>query len=126
PWLAAPPVAPSNLGLLQAAAPGAPVLSALTAAGLLARLGLRSAFMILPLGLFLFCGLLGIIDHLFAGVAFLGIASMAGLHAPLLSDVVNRQIESEHRATVLSVNQMFTNVLMAMLWPLVGVSVDVV
>lgn len=126
PWLTAHQVATSKLGLLQAAAHGAAVASALTAAGLLAWLGLRSAFTILPLGLFLFCGLLGIIDHLFAGVAFLGIASMVGLHAPLLSDAVNRQIESEHRATALSVNQMFSNVLMAMLWPLVGVSVDVV
>jgi MFS family permease len=126
PWLTAHQVATSKLGLLQAAAHGAAVLSALTAAGLLARLGLRSAFMILPLGLFLFCGLLGIVDHLFAGVAFLGIASMVGLHAPLLSDAMNRRIESEHRATALSVSQMFSNVLMAVLWPLVGVSVDVV
>lgn len=124
PWLTAHQVATSKLGLLQAAAHGAAVVAALTAAGLLARLGLRAAFTILPLGLFLFCGLLGIIDHLFAGVAFLGIASMAGLHAPLLSDEVNRQIEGEHRATALSVSQMFSNVLMAMLWPLVGVSVD--
>ena len=126
PWLTAHEVATSKIGLLQAAAHGAAVVSALAAAGLLARLGLRAAFMILPLGLFLFCSLLGIIDHLFAGVAFLGIASIAGLHAPLLSDVVNRQIESNHRATALSVSQMFSNVLMAVLWPLVGFSVDVV
>jgi MFS family permease len=126
PWLTAHQVATSKLGLLQAAAHGAAVLSALAAAGLLARLGPRSAFMILPLGLFLSCGLLGAVDHLLTGAAFLGIASMVGLHAPLLSDAMNRQIESERRATALSVSQMFSNVLMAMLWPVVGVSVDVV
>ena len=126
PWLTAHQVATSKLGLLQAAAHGAAVVAALTAAGLLARIGVRPAFAILPLGLFLFCGLLGLADRVFAGVAFLGIASVAGLQGPLLSDRMNRQIESEHRATALSVNQMFSNVLMAMLWPLVGVSVDAV
>ena len=49
---------------------------------------------------------------------------MAGLNEPLLADEVNRQIGSERRATALSVKQMFANVLMAALWPLVGVSVD--
>jgi predicted MFS family arabinose efflux permease len=126
PWLAAHEVPTAKLGLLQAAAHGAAVVAALAAAGILARLGVRSAFAVLPLGLFLSCGLLGLVDHVFAGVAFLGIASMAGLQSPLLSDVVNRQIESGHRATALSVSQMFSNVLMATLWPLVGVSVDVV
>ncbi len=126
PWLSAHQVETSKLGLLQAAANGAAAAAALAAAGLLRRLGARSAFAILPLGLFLCCGLLGISDQLFAGVAFLGIASVAGLQIPLLSDEINRQIESGTRATTLSVNQMFSNVGMAVVWPLAGASVDAV
>ena len=124
PWLTAHQVATPKLGLLQAGAHGASLLSALAAAGLSGRLGLRGALAILPLGLSLCCGLLGTFDHLSAGAAFLGIAAMAGLHEPLLSAEVNRRIESERRATALSVKQMFSNTLMATLWPIVGRSVD--
>lgn len=124
PWLAAHHVATSNLGLLQAAAHGAALVSALAAPALLSRLGLSAALATLPLGLFLSCGLLATLDHVSAGIAFLGVASVAGLLEPLLSDEVNRRIESARRATTLSVKQMFSNVLMAMLWPLVGSSVD--
>lgn len=124
PWLTAHHVATSKLGLLQAAAHGAALLSALAATGLLARLGPRAAFAVLPLGLFVFCGVLGTVDHIVAGAAFLGVASMAGLREPLLADVVNRRIDSDRRATALSVKEMFANVLMATLWPLVGISVD--
>jgi len=124
PWLTAHDVGTSKLGLLQAAAHGAALLSALAAAGLLARLGLRAALAILPAGLFIACGVLGTLDQLSAGAAFLGIAAVAGLQEPLLSGEINRQIESSRRATVLSIKQMFTNVLMAALWPAVGRSVD--
>jgi MFS family permease len=124
PWLVAHDVVIAKVGLLQAASHAVALLSALAAAGLVARFGLRAALAMLPLGLFVFCGLLGAVDHLAAGVAFLGVAAIAGLQEPLLADVVNRQIASERRATVLSVKQMFSNVLMAVFWPLAGTSID--
>ncbi len=124
PWLTAHEVETAKIGVLQAASDAVALLAALAAAGLVARLGLRGALAILPLGLCVSCGVLGMFDHLVAGAAFLGVASVAGLHEPLLANEVNRQIGSERRATALSVKQMFSNILMAMLWPVVGISVD--
>ena len=57
-------------------------------------------------------------------VAFLGIGVVRGLHDPFLSDYVNRQVDSERRATVLSVQNVAGNLVMASVWPLAGVVSD--
>ena len=57
-------------------------------------------------------------------VGFLGIAAVRGLHHPVLAGYVNRRIESPRRATVLSVQNLMGNVVMAVVWPLAGVVAD--
>lgn len=71
------------------------------------------------------CGIaLAGIDHAWVAVAFLGVALARGLHNPVLAGYVNRRIESERRATVLSVQSVAGNVAMTIAWPLAGVVAD--
>jgi MFS family permease len=124
PWLAERGVGTARLGLWQGPAHAAEVLSALAAARVLSRLGERGAFLALPVTLSV-CGVaLAWIDHAWIAVAFLGMALARGLHNPVLAGYVNRRIESERRATVLSVQSVVGNVAMAIAWPLAGVVAD--
>jgi MFS family permease len=59
-------------------------------------------------------------DAPWGAAAFLAIAAVRGLHPPLLAGYVNRRIGSERRATVLSVQSVAGNALMAVSWPLGG------
>ncbi len=124
PWLAERGVATAQLGLWQAPLSAASVLSALATGWLLARLGERAAFLSLPLTLGLCSAALARFEGAPVAVAFLGIALVRGLHEPLLAGNVNRRVESERRATVLSVQNVVGNVVMASVWPLAGVVAD--
>jgi MFS family permease len=124
PWLAERGVPTAQLGLWQAPLSLASVLSALAAGWLLARLGERAAFFALPVTLGLCCAALARFGDAPVVVAFLGIALVRGLHEPLLAGYVNRRVESERRATVLSVQNVAGNVAMASVWPLAGVVSD--
>ena len=124
PWLAAHGVGTARLGLWQGPVQAAEIFAALAAGRLLSRLGERRAFLAVPLTLFLCCAALAGIDRRSAAVAFLGVASMRGLHNPLLAGYVNRRIESSRRATLLSVQSVAGNVAMAVAWPLAGVAAD--
>lgn len=124
PWLAAHGIGTADLGLWQAPVQVAEILSALAAGWLLSRLGERAAFFALPVTLGL-CGVaLAGIDHTWIALAFLGIALVQGLHNPVLASYINRRIESQHRATVLSVQSVVGNTAMAVMWPLAGVVSD--
>lgn len=124
PWLAEHGVGTAHLGLWQAPAHAAEVLSALAAGGVLSRLGERGAFLALPVMLSL-CGVaLAGIDHAWIAVAFLGMALARGLHNPVLAGYANRRIESRRRATVLSVQSVAGNVAMTIAWPLAGAVAD--
>jgi MFS family permease len=124
PWLAGHGVGTAQLGLWQAPAHAAEVISALAAGWVLSRLGERGAFLALPLTLSL-CGVaLAGIDHAWIAVAFLGVALTRGLHHPVLAGYVNGRIESRRRATVLSVQSVAGNVAMAIAWPLAGAVAD--
>ena len=124
PWLVEHDVGAANLGVWQALVSSAGVLSALTAGSLLARLGERGAFWVLFAALALCSMALAGISSAWAMVGFLGIAAVRGLHPPVLAGYVNRRIESPRRATVLSVQNLMGNVVMAVVWPLAGVVAD--
>jgi MFS family permease len=124
PWLTEHGIGTASLGLWQAPVQGAEVLAALAAAWLLSRLGERAAFGALPLVLFLCGAALGASDGLWVAGAFLGVAAVRGLHHPLLAGYVNRRIASERRATVLSVQSVAGNAVMAVSWPLGGAAAD--
>jgi hypothetical protein len=120
PWLAAHGVATAGLGLWQAPVQATEIAAALAAAGLLARAGERFAFALLPVVLFVGGAVLAASDAPWGAAAFLAIAAVRGLHPPLLAGYVNRRIGSERRATVLSVQSVAGNALMAVSWPLGG------
>ena len=124
PWLAAHGVGTASLGLWQTPVQATEVAAALAAAGLLARAGEAAAFALLPSVLFLGGVVLGASEGLWAAGAFVGIAAVRGLHPPLLAGYVNRRIGSERRATVLSVQSVVGNAVMAVSWPLGGLVAD--
>jgi MFS family permease len=124
PWLVAHGIGTAQLGVWQGFVQAAEILAALAAGRLLASLGERGAFLALPLILSACCAALAGIDRLWVAAAFFGVALARGLHQPVLAGYVNRRIDSEHRATLLSVQSAAGNVLMAVAWPLAGVAAD--
>jgi MFS family permease len=124
PWLVAHGIDTAQLGLWQAPMSAVGALAALAATRLLVGVGELRAFWTLPV-LLSACGcVLAALDHVGAAAAFLGIAFVRGAHEPLLASAVNRRVESERRATVLSVQNMVGNVGMAAVWPLAGLAAD--
>jgi MFS family permease len=124
PWLAAHGVGTAQLGVWQGLVQAAEIFAALAAARLLSSLGERRSFLALPVVLFVSCAALAGIDRPWIAAAFFGVALAGGLHHPVLADSVNRRIESGRRATLLSVQSVAGNVLMAVAWPLAGVMTD--
>src|SRR3989344_1852202 len=51
---------------------------------------------------------------------FLIIAFVQGFYEVIIGDYVNRHVESSHRATMLSINNMFDNIGITLLFPLIG------
>ena len=51
---------------------------------------------------------------------FLVIAFVQGFYEVIIGDYVNRHVESSHRATMLSINNMFDNIGITLLFPLIG------
>jgi hypothetical protein len=124
PWLAAHGIGTARLGVWQGFVQAAEILAALAAGRLLTSLGERGAFLALPLILSLCCAALAGIDGLWIAAAFFGVALARGFHHPVLAGYVNRRIASERRATLLSVQSVAGNLLMAVAWPLAGVAAD--
>ena len=124
PWLAAHGVSTGELGLWQAPVQATEIFAALAAGWLLTRVGERGMFAAMPLALFA-CGMaLAAIDHLWIAVAFVGMATVRGLLNQVLAVYVNERIESARRATILSVQNLATNLVMACAWPFGGAVAD--
>ncbi len=58
----------------------------------------------------------------FGLIFFFGIALVQGFYEVIISDYVNHHIKSSHRATMLSINNMFDNIGIFILFPLIGLS----
>jgi predicted MFS family arabinose efflux permease len=124
PWLAEHGVATERLGLWQAPARAGEIAAALGAGWLLLRMGERGAFFALPVTL-VACNLaLAGIDHAWIAVAFIGMGVVSGLQNPFLASYINHRIASERRATVLSVQNVVQNVMLAGAQPLGGAIAD--
>ena len=124
PWLAEHGVSTANLGIWQAPPRAGAILAALGGAWLLKRTGERAAFFALPVGLVGFNLALAGIDHSWAAVAFLGMGLSNGLQDPALSTYVNHRIESRRRATILSVQNVVGNLILAAMQPVGGLIAD--
>jgi MFS family permease len=124
PWLAEHGVGTAGLGLWQAPPRAAAIVAALGGAWLLRRTGERAAFFALPVGLVGFNLALAGIDHSWVAVAFLGMGLSQGLQDPTLSTYVNHRIESNRRATILSVQNVAGNLILAGMQPVAGLVAD--
>ena len=68
--------------------------------------------------------ILGLLPSLAVLPMLLGFYFVRGVHIPILQDYVNAVVESDIRATVLSVKNLVQKLLYALLGPLIGVVVD--
>jgi MFS family permease len=124
PWLAEHGVGTAELGLWQAPPRAAAIVAALGGAWLLRRTGERLAFFALPVGLVGLNLALAGIDHAWVAVAFLGMGLSQGLQEPTLSTYVNHRIEGNSRATILSVQNVAGNLILAGMQPIAGIVAD--
>jgi MFS family permease len=120
PWLAQQGVPVARIGLWQAPVQAAEIIAGLGVAWVLARVGERAAYVALPATVSLCAVALAGVDHAWIAVAFVGMALARGLQNPLVDNTINHRIESDRRATVLSVHSVARNAMMAIAWPLGG------
>ncbi len=113
-----------SLGFWQAPVRVAGIVGALMAYRLVAEAGERRAFFALPITLAL-CGfLLAGLDRTIAYAGFVGIGFVAGAQNPMLLTYINKRIPSERRATILSVQSVAGNFVLAGMQPVGGLIAD--
>ena len=62
---------------------------------------------------------------MFITIPFLILGSLYGFVSPLIEDYINKHVQSERRATVLSIQNFAQKVLIALLIPIVGFLMDI-
>jgi len=124
PFLDGHGVTTGSLGLWQAPVRAAGIVSALLAYQFVARAGQRRAFFALPIVLAACNFALAGVDRTWAYAAFIGIGTVAGLQNPLLLTYINKRIPSERRATILSVQSVGGNFILAGMQPVGGLIAD--
>jgi len=121
PFLAHYGVAVGRYGLLQTPARLASIVAALVAYRLIARLSERRLILATPLWACVCFILLAAWGNAWAFVAFPLFALGFAAANPLLSDYLNRHAHPDQRATVLSVGQLVSSVILIGLEPALGV-----
>jgi MFS family permease len=124
PFLAEHGVSTGNLGLWQAPVRAAGVVAAFFAAQFVMRIGERAAFFAMPSAMVIAMIALAGVDQRWVFLAFMVMGAVAGLQNPVLATYVNRHIPSSHRATILSVQNLVGNLILAFLQPLGGSIAD--
>jgi len=114
----------ANLGLWQAPVRVCGILASLFAYRFVSRVGLRGAFFAMPAMLVIANFALAGIDHSWIAVSFLGMGVVAGMQSPALATYINKRIPSERRATILSVQSVVGNFILAAVNPLAGIVAD--
>jgi MFS family permease len=96
------------------------IVAALAAHRLIARLGERGTFYLMPLVLVPSYVLLAGWDSTYAQVAFTSINFAVILSQPTITDYVNRRVPSEQRATVVSMTNLIRSLVLVPSAPLLG------
>lgn len=79
----------------------------------------------LPIVIFIFCVLGGVIPNIFGGaIAYFGISMVNTPFSILLSEKINQSISSKYRATLLSVSNQICQLLSIIADPIIGFSID--
>lgn len=90
------------------------------------KIRFKTLFGVFGISIFVLYGMLGIgAGSMLTLLVFPGFWILRGLFAPLVSDYVNRETTSNMRATVLSINQLYTRVIFSALTPFLGWVADV-
>lgn len=114
----------ADLGLWQAPVRVCGILASLFAYKFVSRVGQRGAFFALPAMLIVCNFALAGIDHSWIAVSFLGMGAVAGMQSPALATYINKRIPSERRATILSVQSVVGNFILAGMNPIAGIVAD--
>jgi MFS family permease len=124
PFLREHGVAVGDLGWYQLPGEAVAVAAGLSVSFFIARIGQMRLALLLPFLVFGGFLLLGLVDALIAFVAFIAVRGAFGFAPPVYSSVVNAQIDSTNRATILSFSQMVSGLVLTGLMPLLGVIGD--
>ncbi len=114
----------SEVGLWQTPMRVAAIFGALAAPRIMAELGERRTFYLMPVVLVVSYGLLAFWGSLYAQVAFLALNFIMVMSQPVLTDYVNRRVPSEQRATVVSLTNLVRAFVLIPSAPLMGLLAD--
>jgi MFS family permease len=84
------------------------------------KFGEKKSIFFISLCTFLAVFFMSFLIPYFGLVFFLILAFVQGFYEVIIGDYVNRHIETSHRATMLSINNMFDNIGITLLFPLLG------
>lgn len=84
------------------------------------KIGEKKSIYLTTILIFVAVFLLSFIAPYIGLLFFLVIAFVQGFYEVIIGDYVNRHVESSHRATMLSINNMFDNIGITLLFPLIG------
>jgi MFS family permease len=113
-----------EVGLWQTPARIAGILGAVGAYRIVAVMGERRTFYLMPAVLFGSYALLALWDSVYAQVAFPLMNMMVFLSQPAITDYLNRRVPSEQRATVLSLTNLIRALVLVPTAPLLGLLAD--
>jgi len=102
-------------------------LTALSARGadkLETRIGEAKALMLIPVVLLCGLGLISLMAEYIGAVFYLLIGIASGFFNVIINHYMNKHIESSHRATMLSIRNMFGNAAVFMVFPFLGLSIN--
>ena len=84
------------------------------------KLGEKKSLLLIQIGLLLSLFLMALMIPIYGVLFFFLIPLMAGFSGVVLSDYINHNIKSSHRATLLSIKSFFSNIGLFILFPIVG------
>jgi len=112
------------LGLIQTPVRVLGIIGSLAAYAVIARLGMRGAFVAAPIVFAASFALLGGWGSVYAFAAFPAIALVNALLLPPSTDYVARRVPNNQRATILSLRTMLSSLIAAALTPGLGMAAD--
>ncbi len=84
------------------------------------KIGEKKSIYLITILTFISVFLLSFVIPYFGLLFFLIISFIQGFYEVIIGDYVNKQVESSHRATMLSINNMFDNIGITLLFPIIG------
>ncbi len=124
PFLLKHDIAVGQVGFWQTPARLTGIIGAVGAYRILATLGPRRTFYLMPAVLFASYALLAAWDSVYAQLAFPFMTLMVFLSQPAITDYINRRVPTEQRATMVSLTNLIRSVVLIPSAPLLGLLAD--